>query len=129
MSEVGYRVIAVKSSNAHRTELFGYGVYVGDLRIPAGTVTCLGKLEPGEPNFRNPCIILDSGAIVWGTQCWWSTREEWERKIDPTRPNEVVDPPENPVLCDHDLLCALAFLPGNRDRWRARIREMAAVVS
>lgn len=128
MSEVGYRVIAVEGTNARRTKLFGHGVYVGDLNIPAGTMTCLGKLEWGPP-VRNPCIVLDSGAVVWGTQCWWSTIEEWEHKVDPTRPVVFVDPPDNPMMSDEDLFCALAFLPGARDVWRAKIREMAVKVT
>ena len=125
MTEIGHRVIAVGSSNTRGTKFFGYGVYVGYLSVPPGTETCLGTLEVP---FRNPCIVLDSGAVVWGAQCWWGTIASWNRNVDPNRPSEQVDPPANPPMSDSDIVCATALLPGDPAEWIAKIREMAAPV-
>lgn len=31
---------------------------------------------------RNPKIVLDTGEVVWGYQCWWA---EWEEGFDPAK--------------------------------------------
>lgn len=33
-----------------------------------------------EETFKNPCIELDSGEIVWGYQCWWGVESKWISK-------------------------------------------------
>lgn len=61
--QVGDRVGAISHEEEGVSYLFGYGVYEGD------------KLHPGL-GFNNPCIKLDSGALVWGCECWWGPEAE-----------------------------------------------------
>jgi hypothetical protein len=30
----------------------------------------------------NPCIKLDSGAVVWGMECWWAEADRVRAKLD-----------------------------------------------
>jgi len=53
---------------------FGFGEYLG-MEIPdenAGGLCQIGRLL-GKPN---PKILLDSGKIIWGGECWWSEEAE-----------------------------------------------------
>ena len=44
----------------------------------------LGWCEEGvpfpeeDPKYTNPKITLDSGAVIWGYECWWKPVEESE---------------------------------------------------
>lgn len=61
-TKVGDRVGAIRSATPDTVELFGYGVYDGDIEHP-------------ELGFPNPRITLDDGSIVWGCECWWGPEE------------------------------------------------------
>lgn len=58
----GDRVGALRQKKHGVIEFFGYGVY-------------LGLEEDNALGAPNPKIKLDSGEIVWGYQCWWTTEE------------------------------------------------------
>lgn len=71
MTDVGSRVGAMASSSEKEVHLFGYGVYVGDEVPPQEVTGPFGKLS-----FPNPKIVLDSGDVVWGCECWWGPEEK-----------------------------------------------------
>ena len=60
----GIRVGAIQDADDKNVNLFGYGVYDGDLPC---------ELSIGE---TNPRISLDNGEVVWGCQCWWGPEEK-----------------------------------------------------
>jgi hypothetical protein len=80
---VGARVGAIASANDTEVHLYGYGVYDGDHEPPlapgetqeardAGLKKLVDAgLVPADFKFTNPRITLDSGAVVWGMQCYW----------------------------------------------------------
>jgi len=61
---VGERVGVILGTQGKVVEIFGYGVYDGDL--PGGP---LGSLP-------NPRITLDDGEVVWGCEVWWGTEQK-----------------------------------------------------
>ena len=62
----------------HETEdiiyFLGFGKYLGDFvpETAAGTLAEIAR----EEEFENPKILLDSGKVVWGCECWWGPEEE-----------------------------------------------------
>ena len=72
---VGDRVLVLKSASKDKREayVYGEGTYVGNLAPPLGTKTPFGDVDESilAAGFKNPCIKLDDGRIVWGCQCWW----------------------------------------------------------
>jgi len=79
--EVGLRVGAVACEGQGVIYLLGYGTYVGDEVPPdegGGSMTpFLHRLGR-----KNPKIVLDSGEIVWGCECWWGDASGLERMIE-----------------------------------------------
>ncbi len=75
MGEAGtYRVIALRNADKEtlKAYVYGEGLFIGHRRPPNGTATPFGPMDEGFPSdFKNPCIMLDGGGIVWGCQCWW----------------------------------------------------------
>ena len=71
---IGTRVGAILSADDREVRLFGYGVYQGDEIPPEGTGG-LGSLIR-ECGHKNPKIVLDSGEIVWGCECWWGPEQK-----------------------------------------------------
>lgn len=69
MREAGMRVLAVRDATATEVNIYGYGKYVGDEPCP---------IFDGIPN---PKIVLDSGEVVWGCECWWGAAEAAEQKL------------------------------------------------
>lgn len=66
------KVIAVKSLENGRLEIYSYGQYLGD-KVPDITpFRDIGR--------KNPCILLDNGKYVWGFQCWWGDPEEFRKE-------------------------------------------------
>jgi hypothetical protein len=63
------RVVAFQSMDENEVRLFGCGTYVGKEECP--------KLF----NLLNPKIVLDSGKVVWGCQCWWTDESKTEAII------------------------------------------------
>lgn len=66
----------------------GFGTYVGDEVPPnmgGGSLTAFlsGERRP------NPKLVLDSGEVVWGCECWWGAEESV--KAEKARLKEVVE--------------------------------------
>lgn len=74
MREKGMRVAAVRNASNEEVYLYGFGVYVGD-EVPEAGAKGFAAIAR-EYNHSNPKIVLDSGAIVWGGECWWWRIEE-----------------------------------------------------
>lgn len=91
MNKAGERVGAILSIDEEGVQLLGYGEYVGRV-VPDRPLGFLGEYEswdavadmmnktvpPGgtlwtadKVKMPNPLIRLDSGAEVWGAECWW----------------------------------------------------------
>ncbi|HUU59756.1 MAG TPA: hypothetical protein VMZ50_09440 [Phycisphaerae bacterium] len=82
----GDRVGAVLSATDGVVRLLGYGVYEGD-HAPEGR------------DKRVPRIVLDSGDVVWGSDCgWWGPEERIREQVAKyvAREWEVVEGPEKP---------------------------------
>ena len=73
------RVGAWLSADDEQVHLLGYGVYVGD-EVPGPEVGGLGEFVR-TLGHTNPKIVLDSGKVVWGCECWWGSEDEMVRKI------------------------------------------------
>lgn len=90
---IGSRIIAISHSKDGVVHSYGKGTYIGNRRPPDGTRTMMGVVGPDFPkDFTNPCIVLDSGGIVWGCQCWWGGIEATEKRFEEYR-WESVPPP------------------------------------
>lgn len=70
--EIGARVGAIRAMTEHVVELFGYGVFEGNLEHP-------------EFGFPNPRLKLDDGRTVWGAECWWGGEEAVKQRIEGKR--------------------------------------------
>lgn len=77
--KIGDRIGALLSATKDEVKLLGYGVYVGD-EVP---VTAMGMLAEmcREVNHANPKLVLDSGKVVWGCECWWGDEAEVRAKV------------------------------------------------
>ena len=76
IAKAGARVGAIRDATDSKVNMFGYGVYDGDIKHP-------------DLGFPNPRITLDDGRIVWGCECWWGP-EEKIKKIIGDRTVEIV---------------------------------------
>lgn len=83
----GTTVLAIRDGDDNKLFVFGEGVYVGDLPVRI----------PGVSNktWRNPCIYLDSGDIIWGFQCWWGPRDLIKAKYSHATLIQVPVPEDN----------------------------------
>lgn len=86
MSKPGERVGAISHSDSKKVYLFGFGVYEGNF-VPGKNASGFGKILR-EGNIENPKIVLDSGKIVWGCECWWGPESAVLEKI---KDLEIVD--------------------------------------
>ncbi|MEW6096234.1 MAG: hypothetical protein AB1567_06885 [bacterium] len=74
MTKVSDRVGCIWGTNENGdVEFLGYGTYVGD-EVPIGSVGLFGEICQ-EQKILNPKIVLDSGKVVWGCECWWGKRK------------------------------------------------------
>jgi len=82
------RVGAMSSSDTNEVRLFGYGEYVGD-EVPPPEIIFMG-LSLNVMGHKNPKIVLDSGKVVWGCECWWGSEDEFKASIG-NRVVKIVD--------------------------------------
>ena len=82
----GSRVYAIRDADPEVIHWFGPGTYVGD-EVPPSEAPGFGGLT--DLPWPNPKIVLDSGEVVWGMQCWWGPLEHWEQVLG-TRRAELV---------------------------------------
>lgn len=78
-AKLGDRVGAIYQATATKVEFFGYGVYQGR-GIPDKSV-CGFAAFLAEEGMDNPKILLDSGKVVWGCECWWGPADLVKQKI------------------------------------------------
>jgi hypothetical protein len=72
---VGTRIGAILGANDKVVNFLGYGTYDGD-HVPPGEV---GGFNIGMPN---PKLVLDSGKVVWGCECWWGGEERIKSELE-----------------------------------------------
>jgi len=60
------------------TTFIGFGYRLGCFPTPKSIGTDL-RIREGT---LNPKIVLDSGEVVWGCECWWGNAKEIQFKID-----------------------------------------------
>ena len=78
--QVGARVGCFLSVVGNRGLFLGYGTYVGDEVPPnEGTASLTGYLSGLRR--MNPKIVLDSGDVVWGCECWWGPEDETKAEM------------------------------------------------
>lgn len=90
MAKVGDRVGAISHADNDTVYMFGYGIYQGE-EIPPKGVTIFG-IDLNSIGRKNPKIVLDSGDIVWGCQCWWGPEKEIKQAIGGRKVNIVPVP-------------------------------------
>ncbi len=71
--KVGERVIAIRNADHGKriVYVYGYGVYEGDFPFDAEAAGNTVDVARAAGRISNPRIRLDSGAVVWGAECWW----------------------------------------------------------
>jgi hypothetical protein len=89
--EIGQRVGAISNSKGDTVYMFGWGTYQGEEVPPVGTPGPFG-MDASQVG-PNPKILLDSGDVVFGCQCWWGAEEVIKRKIAPYKNVEMVPVP------------------------------------
>ena len=77
--EIGERVGAISHTKKGTAYFFGYGTYDGD-EVPPPGIQIMG-VELYEMELTNPKIILDSGDVVWGCECWWGSEESVRKNL------------------------------------------------
>lgn len=92
MRNIGMRVGAIAKADENTVTFFGYGIYAGD-EVPPADIG-LG--------FPNPKILLDTGEVVWGCECWWGPEAKvrqiiGERPINQITPQQYRTQPVNPA--------------------------------
>lgn len=60
--------------------VFGPGVYRGDEVPPADTPGWPGDI--GRAGIANPAILLDTGEVVYGCECWWGPEDATLKSIE-----------------------------------------------
>jgi hypothetical protein len=69
----GDRIGAIASFTDDTVYLYGYGVYGGTLKVPNLTGH---SYDPGMEPVGDDKLILDSGQVIWGSECWWGSEED-----------------------------------------------------
>jgi hypothetical protein len=73
--EISTRIGAVLGSRDNVVWFLGYGTYDGDHIPPAE----IGGFNCGVPN---PKLMLDTGKVVWGCECWWGSEAAMRLKVE-----------------------------------------------
>lgn len=84
----GERVGAIQSFQDGHLQIFGYGVFEGEVIPEEGLDGMLGYLH--EVGVRNPCILLDSGERIYGAECWWGPEEDIKQYEARAKTKELV---------------------------------------
>ena len=80
---VGDRVGAVcgKSDDGSHVLFFGFGTYQGE-EVPGPEVFGPMGVKLHEYGIKNPKILLDSGEVVWGCECWWGSEAKIQEALE-----------------------------------------------
>lgn len=92
MSEIGDKVGAVSHEEDGIFYFFGWGTFQGREVPPEGIIFGgheICKLPP--PYNKVPKIVLKSGKVVWGSECYWG-EERFIREMMVGREVVLVDP-------------------------------------
>lgn len=81
------RVVAIQSADTDEVRLYGYGSHMGD-EVPPPGIQFMG-IDLNELGYPNPKILLDSGKVVWGCECWWGSEEKAKAMLAGRRIVEV----------------------------------------
>jgi hypothetical protein len=76
----GDRVGAVLGIDGDVAEFLGYGIYDGEA-VPQEAVGSFAKMLQ-ETGMTNPKILLDSGKVVYGCECWWDSEKEIKTRLE-----------------------------------------------
>lgn len=79
-AEPGTRVLCVLSMTLNEAYVLGEGVYQGE-EVPPPGIGANMDLDLHRMGQANPKILLDSGEVVWGCECWWAPIEEMKERI------------------------------------------------
>ena len=85
----GARVGAMLQADADTVDFLGYGV-LKEMAIPDENVGGLGALCR-MASIPNPKIVLDSGQVVWGCECWWGSEKEVQKRLAQAKEVRLVD--------------------------------------
>jgi hypothetical protein len=77
--QIGDRVGAIMSADKDEVRIFGYGQYMGE-EVPPPEITMFG-LSLAAMGHTNPKILLDSGKVVWGCECWWGPEDQVKASV------------------------------------------------
>jgi len=75
---IGNRVFAFQHATEDTVYFFGYGTYLGEeepYKDAGGLASVLR-----ESGMKNPKIMLDSGDVVWGCECYWGPAWRFDEK-------------------------------------------------
>ena len=80
--EIGTRVGAIcgKSDDGSKVLFFGYGTYQGE-EVPGPEIFGPMGIKLHDYGINNPKILLDSGEIIWGCECWWSSEDKIKESL------------------------------------------------
>lgn len=83
MAEIGQRVGAMQSADKDEVRMYGFGIFVGN-ESPVEAAGMMAKIIR-EQGRTNPKILLDSGKVVYGCECWWGPEASVRAKIGDRR--------------------------------------------
>ena len=78
--KIGGDVGCCISMNGQEALFLGYGTYVGDEVPPDLGGQSLTSILAARGQ-RNPKILLESGDVVWGCECWWGPKAVIEEQL------------------------------------------------
>lgn len=85
----GTRVGAILGSNTDSVEFLGYGTYQGEA-IPEEAVGDFAK-QLCDARVANPKILLDSGKVVYGCECWCGPEKDIKERLATYKRVIIVD--------------------------------------
>jgi hypothetical protein len=77
------RVGAILGANAETkiVKFLGYGTFQG-CEVPSPDASGWMAESLRKHQRSNPKILLDSGKVVWGCECWWGPEDDIKAKIE-----------------------------------------------
>ena len=79
MHKVGDRIGALLSVSETEVKVLGFGIYAGE-EVPTRAVGMLAEILR-TTKFPNPKLVLDSGKVVYGCECWWGPQDTVKARI------------------------------------------------
>ena len=98
MIGINERVGAILGAQEGTVEFLGYGTYVGDF-VPIEAAGGMGEVLL-KSDIPNPKIVLDSGKVVYGCECWLGPEESVKKKLSAYQTVTLVDIDEVRKRCE-----------------------------